>query len=87
MDQPEVIEDVDDPPQPVVKFLSSLDHDLTGVFKALEAQDLGTPEKLFAIAGWPEENLHRLFKEALPDITITQRFILVKGLKDHTVDK
>lgn len=74
-----------DSPQSVFDFLLHLDHDLSGIFDTLNDQDLGTPEKLFAIASWPEETLHRLFREMLPGITITQRFVLVRGLKDRVV--
>ncbi|RDB19893.1 hypothetical protein Hypma_013121 [Hypsizygus marmoreus] len=79
-DEDDVQEDFE---SPVVRFLSGLDHDLSSVHGALKKQDLGTTTKLFAIAGWPEEELHKMFKEALPEITIAQRFILVKGLKKH----
>lgn len=65
----------------VVDFLSNLEHDLSCLLPALARQDLASPHKLFALADWGEDDLHRLFKEALPSITVTQRFIFVKGLK------
>ncbi|KAF9463658.1 hypothetical protein BDZ94DRAFT_1321611 [Collybia nuda] len=68
--------------QSIMDFLLNLDHDLSSIYHALKSQDLGTLEKLFAIAVWPEETLHQLFKEALPLTSITQRLILVKGMKD-----
>ncbi|KAF9463655.1 hypothetical protein BDZ94DRAFT_1258239 [Collybia nuda] len=68
-------------PGAVTEFLSCLAHDIAWVQKDLEKQDLGSMDKLLAIADWPEEDLHMMFREALPDITVPQRFILVKGLK------
>ena len=65
----------------VVEFLSNLEHDLSCLLPALAKQDLASPRKLFALSRWGEEDLHMLFKEALPNISVTQRFILVKGLK------
>ncbi|KAF8076977.1 hypothetical protein FPV67DRAFT_1473427 [Lyophyllum atratum] len=70
------------PPIPSLhQFLSSLEHDLSDIIDVLTEQDLGTHEKLFALATWPEDELHRLFKEALPQLTVAQRFMLVKGMK------
>ncbi|GLB44334.1 hypothetical protein LshimejAT787_1602640 [Lyophyllum shimeji] len=63
------------------EFLATLEHDLTGMIDALVRQDLGSSEKLFALAQWPSEELHKLFKEAIPDLTVAQRFMLVRGLK------
>ena len=77
---PEIIEDLK---TPVLKFLSGLEHDLTVVHGSLEKERLGTADKLFAIAGWSEDELHQLFKEALPEISIPERYILIKGLKKH----
>ncbi|KAF9463657.1 hypothetical protein BDZ94DRAFT_595236 [Collybia nuda] len=82
-DTPEVSEE---PLHPVVEFLSKLDHDISGIFDALNTQGLGTLDQLFAIASWPEETLHQLFKEALPGISVTQRFVLVKGLKKRALE-
>jgi hypothetical protein len=66
---------------PVKKFLASLDHDLTFAHDALKKQRLGTANKLFPLANFPDLELHELFKEALPDITVAERYILIKGLK------
>ena len=65
----------------VSEFLSKLEHDLSCLLPALAKQDLATPQELFALTGWGEGDLHMLLKEALPSISVTQRFILVKGLK------
>jgi hypothetical protein len=77
-DTPEIIEDLE---TPVRKFLASLDHDLTFVLDTLKDQRLGTSNKLFALAKFSETELHELFREALPNITVAERFILIKGLK------
>ncbi|KAF8076990.1 hypothetical protein FPV67DRAFT_1473502 [Lyophyllum atratum] len=70
------------PPLPDLhQFLASLEHNLSGIIDVLTEQDLGTSEKLFALATWPEDELHRLFKEAVPQLTVAQRFMLVKGMK------
>ncbi|KAF8076959.1 hypothetical protein FPV67DRAFT_440340 [Lyophyllum atratum] len=70
------------PPLPDLhQFLANLEHDLSDIMDALTEQDLGTHEKLFALASWPEDELHSLFKEALPELTVAQRFMLVKGMK------
>ncbi|KAF8055155.1 hypothetical protein FPV67DRAFT_1680714 [Lyophyllum atratum] len=63
------------------RFLANLEHDMSGIMEALIGQDLGTSEKLFALAEWPEDDLHRLFKEAVPQLTVAQRFMLVRGMK------
>ncbi|KAF8066709.1 hypothetical protein FPV67DRAFT_1203315 [Lyophyllum atratum] len=62
-------------------FLKGLEHDLSGFTDALTKQQLGTTEKLFAIAGWPEERLHRVLIESIPDLPVPQRFMLVLGMK------
>ncbi|KAF9463656.1 hypothetical protein BDZ94DRAFT_1258240 [Collybia nuda] len=80
---PSAIEVIQAPSQPILEFLSYLDHDLSGIFNVMKNQELGTLENLFSIAHWPGETLHRLFKEALLDMSITQRFVLVRGLKDR----
>jgi len=78
--EPEVVEV--SPPLPKLRqFLANLEHDLSGILVALNEQDLGTSEKLFALAAWPDDELHSLFKEALPQLTVAQRFMLVKGMK------
>ncbi|KAG6908097.1 hypothetical protein DXG01_006188 [Tephrocybe rancida] len=63
-------------------FLSNLEHDMSEFADALAAQGLGTSEKIFVFASWPEEKLHELFEETLPRLTIPQRFMLVNGLKN-----
>ncbi|KAG6908098.1 hypothetical protein DXG01_006189 [Tephrocybe rancida] len=68
----------------IASYLKSLEHDLSGLLKELEAQDIGTSAKLFAFAQWPEDRLHALFKATLPSITVPQRFILVHGLKTYS---
>lgn len=67
------------------EFLRNLDHDLSIIKGALEEQDLGTIEKLLAIAHWPDTELHGLVKEALPMLTVAQRYMLVKGMKKYDV--
>ncbi|GLB34416.1 hypothetical protein LshimejAT787_0113000 [Lyophyllum shimeji] len=67
------------------KFLASLDHDLTVIKGALEEQDLGTTEKLFAIAHWPDDELHKVLREGLPMLTVAQRYMLIKGMKKYDV--
>lgn len=72
-----------EPENPVKRFLASLDHDLTFIYKTLKKQRLGDKNKLFVLAKFSESELHNIFKEALPDITVAERYILVKGLKKH----
>lgn len=88
--QIDLVSDEDEPYEDtstsITDFLSSLAHDLAWVREDLEKQDLGTMEKLLAVADWPEEDLHMMFKEALPGITVPQRFILVKGLKKRQAE-
>jgi hypothetical protein len=78
---PEIVEDLE---APVKTFLASLDHDLTFAHDALKKQRLGTANKLFPLANFPDIELHELFKEALPDIMVAERYIPIKGLKKRT---
>ncbi|KAG6895028.1 hypothetical protein C0992_003457 [Termitomyces sp. T32_za158] len=64
-------------------FLKNLEHDLSKLASDLEAQGIGTVERLLAFAPWSEERLHELFKATLPKITVPQRFILVHGVKKY----
>ncbi|KAG6908096.1 hypothetical protein DXG01_006187 [Tephrocybe rancida] len=82
-DEPEVImKEATPPPSTELKdFLSSLEHDLSDLTEALEAQDIGTPEKLFAFCTWDKQDLLTLFKDALPETTVPQRHMLVRGLR------
>ncbi|KAG6908352.1 hypothetical protein DXG01_005170 [Tephrocybe rancida] len=74
-------------PLPTIKsFLKNLEHDLGTLAGELEAQGLGTTALLFALAPWSEDDLHKLFKELIPNVTGLQRFILVHGLKNHVSD-
>ena len=77
---PEIIEDLE---TPVANFLSKLDLDISMLHDALKAQGLGTSDKLFAISIWPEDKLHQMFKEALPEATAPHRFMLVMGLQAY----
>ncbi|KAG6916454.1 hypothetical protein DXG01_006721 [Tephrocybe rancida] len=77
-----------DTPEPSLKvlpeldvFLQSLEHDLSEFRDLLEAQGLGSTEKLFAFVSWSEEQLHVMFEETFPQLTVPQRFMLVNGLK------
>ncbi|KAG6908091.1 hypothetical protein DXG01_006182 [Tephrocybe rancida] len=71
-------------PLPDLKtFLASLEHDLSMLLGPLDAQDLGTSEKLFALAHWPEKKLLAMLEMALPQATVPQRFMLVNGMKSH----
>lgn len=76
--KPSTVSSIDD-------FLANLDHNLSAVKGALEEQDLGTTQKLLAIAHWPNAELHELFKEALPTLTVAQRYMLVKGMKKYHI--
>ncbi|KAF8076979.1 hypothetical protein FPV67DRAFT_1649663 [Lyophyllum atratum] len=78
--EPEV-DEIRSPLPDLPQFLANLEHDISGIMDALTEQDLGTHAKLFALASWPEDELHSLFKEALPQLTVAQRFILVKGMR------
>jgi hypothetical protein len=77
---PEIVEDLE---TPVALFLAGLNLNLSVLHNALKHQGLGTSETLFAIAGWPEEILHQMLKEALPQITPAQWFMLVIGLQEY----
>ena len=79
-ESPEIIEDLE---IPVHQFLSNLETDLRFAHAPLKQQRFGTSDKLFSIAGWPEDDLHKLFKEMLPELSIPERFIFVKGLMRH----
>jgi hypothetical protein len=76
----EIVKDLE---EPVKQFLANLDHDLSFVHDALKKQRLGIATKLFPLTNFPDNELHELFKEALPDITVAERYILIKGLKQH----
>ncbi|KAF5369705.1 hypothetical protein D9615_010170 [Tricholomella constricta] len=67
----------------MAEFLAGLEHDLSVLHRMLDAQDLGTTDKLFAFANWPEKDLHQMFREALPHATVAQRYMLVKGVKKY----
>ncbi|KAG5636577.1 hypothetical protein H0H81_007585 [Sphagnurus paluster] len=67
----------------VSKFLADLEHDLSDAYELLRSEGFGTRDRLFVFAKWNEKDLHALFKEALPRLTVPQRFILVKGLKKY----
>ncbi|KAG5640695.1 hypothetical protein DXG03_007493, partial [Asterophora parasitica] len=55
-------------------------------YDVLVSQDLGTIEKLLALADWPAAELHQLFQEALPRLTVPQRYILIKGMKKYAAN-
>ncbi|KAG6899692.1 hypothetical protein C0993_007892 [Termitomyces sp. T159_Od127] len=71
------------PPPDLDTFLRNLEHNLSKLASDLEAQGIGTIERLLAFAPWSEERLHELFKATLPHITVPQRFILVHGVKKY----
>ncbi|KAG6908354.1 hypothetical protein DXG01_005172 [Tephrocybe rancida] len=81
-EKPVIVEDLRLLPD-LVTFLGSLEHDHGTLLGPLQVQDLGTSEKLFAFAHWPEEGLHALLQASLPEITVPQRFMLVHGLKAY----
>jgi hypothetical protein len=70
-------------PGTVKRFLESLDYDLSFIYHTLKKQRLGDKKRLFALAKFSDPEMHSLFKEALPEITVAERYILVKGLKKH----
>jgi hypothetical protein len=76
----DIVEDLE---TPVKRFLATLDHDLTFTHDALKKQRLGTANKLFSLGNFTDSELHELFREALPDITVAERYILIKGLKNR----
>ncbi|RDB19896.1 hypothetical protein Hypma_013129 [Hypsizygus marmoreus] len=67
----------------VRELLSTLGHDLLDLYKDLQEQELKTKDDLLLFASWSEDDLHNLFKEAVPEMKVAQRFILVKGLKGY----
>ncbi|KAG6827496.1 hypothetical protein H0H92_011549 [Tricholoma furcatifolium] len=64
-------------------FLASREHDLSDALELLEAQDIGTSEKFFALAHWPEERLCDMFRHAFPELTVPQQYMLVSGMKEY----
>jgi hypothetical protein len=58
-------------------------HDLSFIYETLEKQHLGDKNKLLGLTKFSEPDMHNIFKEALPEITVAERYILVKGLKKH----
>ncbi|KAG6825187.1 hypothetical protein H0H92_004432 [Tricholoma furcatifolium] len=78
------------PPLPDLKtFLKgtpNIDYDLSELHCALEAEGMGTIEQLLSFASWEEEELHTLFKTAIPDINVAQEFTMVRRLKMRAVE-
>ncbi|KAI5892967.1 uncharacterized protein SCHCODRAFT_02666150 [Schizophyllum commune H4-8] len=67
--------------RPAFAFLASLAHDLSGYLATLAKVNLGTLGQLAALSDWDGDELHGLLKEAVPELSVTHRFILVKGVK------
>ena len=76
----ELVEDLE---KSVTEFLAKLDFDISFLHEALKKEGLGTSDKLFAIAGWTEDQLLKMLKEAMPEMTTAHRFALVIGLKKY----
>ncbi|KAG6907988.1 hypothetical protein DXG01_006644 [Tephrocybe rancida] len=79
----EMVVDVEHPLPDLATFLEGLEHDLDELLDTLQEQDLRTNEELFAFSHWPEERLHKMLKETLPQITVLQRFMLIHGMKAY----
>jgi hypothetical protein len=63
--------------------LAGLDCDLSCLHEDLKCQDIRTSDKLFTLMHWPEDQLHQMFKEAIPSMMTPQCFILVAGLLEY----
>ncbi|KAL1673324.1 hypothetical protein EV122DRAFT_294255 [Schizophyllum commune] len=68
-------------------FLRDLDHDLSARAQLLVERGIANFEDvLSALRSWPPGILHEMSKDVAPELTVVERFILVRGVKHLTAD-
>ncbi|KAI5894145.1 uncharacterized protein SCHCODRAFT_02667198 [Schizophyllum commune H4-8] len=65
-----------------IRFFANLDHDLSERAQNLAAQGIRTVGDLSALRSWTHKELHKMLKTVAPvELTVVERFVLVRGIK------
>ncbi|KAL1699480.1 hypothetical protein EV121DRAFT_216150 [Schizophyllum commune] len=67
-------------------FLRDLDHDLSARAQLLAERGIANFEDVLALRSWPAGILHEMLKDVAPELTVVERFVLVRGVKHLTAD-
>ena len=67
-------------------FLRDLDHDLSARAQLLAERGIANFEDVLALRSWPVGILHEMLKDVAPELTVVERFVLVRGVKHLTAD-
>ncbi|KAL1685227.1 hypothetical protein GGG16DRAFT_66709 [Schizophyllum commune] len=62
-------------------FLRNLDHDLSSRAQLLAERGVATFEDVVAPRSWPAGILHEMLKNVAPELSVIERFVLVRGVK------
>ncbi|TRM57745.1 hypothetical protein BD626DRAFT_586512 [Schizophyllum amplum] len=67
-------------------FLANLDVDLSRFYDDLAACDLGCVEGVLAVRDELADELHELLREAAPTLSVLERWVLVRGMREMDAD-
>lgn len=73
-------------PALVTAFLANLDIDLSRFYDDITADKIRSVQDFVSIREWPEDELRKILREAVPKLSVLERWVLARGIREIDAD-